>query len=71
MKTGSCLRGAVACEISNPLRNVIACQRCGLHSRLARRPLEGHIFCASAGNYSEIAGGADREATWAPRPAAP
>ena len=49
MKTGSCLCGAVACEVSGPLRNVIACHCRGLHVRLARRPLEGHIFCASAG----------------------
>ena len=34
-------------------------------------PLEGHIFCESAGDYYEIAGGSYRDATWAPRPAAP
>ena len=31
-------------------------------------PLEGHIFCESAGDYYEIAGGNYRTARWAPVP---
>jgi len=34
-------------------------------------PLEGHIFCESAGDYYEIAGGEYQAATWAPNPKAP
>jgi hypothetical protein len=33
--------------------------------------LEGHIFCASAGDYYEIAGGEYRAAGWAHDPKAP
>jgi hypothetical protein len=33
--------------------------------------LEGHIFCASAGDYYEIAGGNYRAAGWADDPEAP
>lgn len=34
-------------------------------------PLEGHIFCESAGDYYEIAGGAYRAPRWAQNPKAP
>ena len=34
-------------------------------------PLEGHIFCDSAGDYYEIAGGQYCAARWANDPAAP
>ena len=34
-------------------------------------PLEGHIFCESAGDYYEIAGGEYQAPQWAPYPAAP
>lgn len=34
-------------------------------------PLEGHIFCESAGDYYEIAGGSYRRQQWTPAPDAP
>lgn len=34
-------------------------------------PLEGHIFCESAGDYYEIAGGEYQAQQWAPNPKAP
>ena len=133
-KTGSCLCGAVAFEITGPLRSVIACHchQCrkqtgtymsstavkdeyfrlsearGLKwyrsSEMARRgfcqecgsslfwkgdgryylaiaagsidgelgvPLEGHIFCDSAGDYYEIAGGKYRAPGLTKNPQAP